>query len=130
MLSTLANAPSTPLSWNYLEEAVVMDEYMRSNLQELLLTNELIIKDLEIMHPKYTAQLKNGFRAASLVNKGLSPNIDEATRLIKSMRSHRKPLKFCRDTADRYVSQLTDDEFHGFFRMSPLAFDKICDGTF
>ncbi len=129
MNSQTRSATFTPTPSEELEDLIFMDEYTRSNLKELILSNQEIMKELENKHPKYAAQLKNGFRASQLVEKGISANLEEAEKLVKSMRSHRKPLQFCRDAADQYVSQLTDKEFNGFFRMSYHLFDRVVNGT-
>ena len=104
----------TPRPFSEIEEEIILDEYTMSNLREMLMKNKEIFQTIETQYPKYAAQLKIGFRAELLVEKGICPNIDEAEKLVKDMRSHRTSLKFCQDTADKYVSQLTDSEFQGF----------------
>ena len=73
------SAALTPTPTEDLEDLLFVDEYTRSNLNELLMNNQETWKEPQTKYPRYASQLKNGFGAAQLVEKGMSSaNLEEA----------------------------------------------------
>jgi hypothetical protein len=67
----------------------------------------------------------NIYRAQQLVDAKIAPNLEEALIMVKDDRKHRPPLDYCRDTAEKYIKQLTPEEYRGLFRMSEQLFEGI-----
>jgi hypothetical protein len=107
------------------EELLILNKFEQQRIVDDILQNAELIKELESKYPDVARQLKEGFRAEKLVEKGFFDDIEEARVYLKELRSHRKPLKFCRDAADQCMEQLTELEFQGLMRMSRSRFEKM-----
>ena len=89
-------------------------------------------EDFVDMAKAYKEQNPNQYRtetrsleAEELFHSGYTKSLDEAINVVKRHYKHRGTLGRCRETSAKYVQQLTDEEFQGFFRMSRNKFEEI-----
>ena len=94
-------------------------------VRDTLFRNEKIMADLRKTNPVAARDLMQDFRAEYLVKVGMCKDLDEAIAYLKKLRSNRTKLDRCREASDYYVGQLTDEEYHGFMRMSRARFNSM-----
>ena len=109
------------------EEVFIMNEFLKMNLNDSILRNEEIFAILKERQPNVAREILQGFRAEKLVEAGMSEDLDSAIKFLKKIRGHRSRLGECQESADKYVAQLTDLEYHGFMRMSRARFQSMCE---
>jgi hypothetical protein len=109
------------------EEVFIMNEFLKMNLNDSILRNEEIFAILKERQPNVAREILQGFRAEKLVEAGMSEDLDSAIKFLKVLRGHRSRLpRECQESSDKYVAQLTDQEYHGFMRMSRARFQSMC----
>ena len=54
-----------------------------------------------------------------------SANLKRALQRVKISRNHQLGLDWCRDNAERYISQLKSDDFKGLLRMNVGLFNNV-----
>ena len=54
-----------------------------------------------------------------MIENGEASTVDEAEEIVKEKSRNRSDLNFCREAAEKYISQLSPEEYKGLFRMSP-----------
>jgi hypothetical protein len=84
-----------------------------------------IAKALRNNNPTQFRAETRDLEAEELFNCGYTQTLDEAINVVKMRYKHRDTLGWCRETSAKYVQQLTDLEFKGFFRMSRNKFEEV-----
>jgi hypothetical protein len=78
-------------------------------------------------NPRKYFYAMNTHRATELFNAGLVQSVEEGRKVSADIRKNRSSLDWCRESADRYLGQLTDLEFQGLFRMDRTLFQSAED---
>lgn len=84
-------------------------------------------EEFKKLHPVLYREEIRRLEAEALLHGGGFETLDAAAEAVNEQHKNRENLEYCKQTADKYMEQLSPLEFKGLFRMDRTLFNEIVE---